>query len=79
MAGVERGKPPEFVKIRDEQLAKLDDSERIRSDELLLELGREYSDIAISMREAREAFEDIGPVMRTFTAPSAACRITWIT
>ena len=58
----ERGKPPEFVKIRDEQLAKLDDSERIRSDELLLELGREFSDIAISLREAREAFEDIEQV-----------------
>ena len=71
----ERGKPPEFVKIRDEQLAKLDHGERIRSDEIFLQLGLEYSDIAISMREAREAFEDIEQVTtgsRLGSMPSTA-------
>ena len=58
----ERGEPGEFVAIRDELLDQLDDVEKGRSEEIYLGLRRDYSDIAISMREAREAFEDLSQV-----------------
>ncbi len=58
----ERGEPTQFVRIRDELLGNLDDVDRERSDRLYLGLRRDYSDIAISMREAREAFEDLAQV-----------------
>ena len=55
----ERGEPREFVAIRDELLGQLDAVDRKRSDEIYFGLRRQYSDIAISMREAREAFEGL--------------------
>lgn len=55
----ERGEPDEFVAIRDELLGKLDAADRARSDQFYLRLRREYSDIAISMREAIEEFENL--------------------
>lgn len=58
----ERGEPREFVAIRDELLEKLDAAERERSDAIYLRLRSEFSDIAISMRGAREAFEDLRQV-----------------
>jgi hypothetical protein len=53
----ERGEPEEFVAICDELLAQLDAADRARSDEIFLRLRSEYSDMAISMRAARAAFE----------------------
>jgi hypothetical protein len=58
----ERGEPEEFVAIRDELLDQLDAVDRARSNEIYLGLCRDYSDIAISMREAREAFEDLSQI-----------------
>jgi len=55
----ERGGPGEFAKIRDGLLEQLDESERARSEQVYRELRREYSDIAISMREALEEFENM--------------------
>ena len=55
----ERGSPEEFVRIRDELLGKLDAVDRAHSDQFYLGLRREYSDIAISMREAIEEFENL--------------------
>jgi len=58
----ERGEPEEFVEIRDELMDQLDAVDTTRSDETYLALRRTYSDIAISMREAREAFQDLSTV-----------------
>jgi hypothetical protein len=58
----ERGEPTEFVVIRDELLGSLDAVDRERSDQIYLGLRRKYSDIAISMREAREEFESLSQV-----------------
>jgi hypothetical protein len=58
----ERGKPPEFVRIRDELLLHLDDSDRARSETIFMELRRSYSDIAISMREVREAHDELAGI-----------------
>ena len=55
----ERGEPEEFVAIRDDVMWKLDVDDRERADDVYLDLRRDYSDIAISMREAREEFEDL--------------------
>jgi len=55
----ERGAPREFVKIRDETLGSLDVVDRKRADQVYLRLRGEYSDIAISMREAAQEFEDL--------------------
>jgi hypothetical protein len=74
----ERGEPREFVAIRDELLEKLDAAERERSDAIYLRLRSEFSDIAISMREAREAFGDLAQVTtgsRLGTSPSSAVTI----
>ena len=54
----ERGKPEEFVAIRDELLAQLDAADRGRSDEIYRGLRRKYSDLVISMREVRDAYGD---------------------
>jgi hypothetical protein len=54
----ERGGPEEFSTIRDGLLEQLDESEKAHSEEIYRELRREYSDIAISMREALEEFEN---------------------
>lgn len=59
----ERGEPEEFVEIRNELMDQLDDMEKARSDEIYIGLRRDYSDIAISMREARKAFDDISQVI----------------
>ena len=61
----ERGEPEEFVAIRDELLEQLDAVDTARSEEIYLGLRRDYSDIAISMREARAAFEDLTQVSTT--------------
>lgn len=58
----ERGEPDEFVAIRDDALWKLDEADRERSNDVYLDLCREYSDIAISMREAREEFRNLSQV-----------------
>lgn len=58
----ERGEPAEFLAIRDESLAQLDGPDRGRSDDLYLALCGQYSDIAISMREVREEFEQLSQV-----------------
>jgi hypothetical protein len=58
----ERGKPEEFVAIRDDVLGSLDAVDRRRSDDVYLGLRRAYSDIAISMREASEEFENVSQV-----------------
>ena len=58
----ERGEPEEFVAIRDEVLGSLDAADRGRADDVYLGLRREYSDIAISMREASEEFENLSQV-----------------
>jgi len=52
----ERGAPEEFVAIRDDLLNQLDAADRAQSDEIYRELRRKYSDLAISMREVRDAF-----------------------
>ena len=74
----ERGEPEEFVAIRDELLEQLDAVDRQRSDAIYLQLRRKFSDIAISMREAREAFGDLAQVTtgsRLGTSPSSAVTI----
>jgi hypothetical protein len=73
----ERGEPVEFVAIRDELLGQLDAVDRARSDEIYLGLRRHYSDIAISMREAREAFEGLSQVSTgsRLEGPSSAVTI----
>ena len=58
----ERGEPEEFVAIRDDVLGSLDAADRGRADDVYLGLRREYSDIAISMREASEEFENLSQV-----------------
>ena len=58
----ERGGPEEFAEIRDALLGQLDESERARSEQIYRELRRDYSDIAISMREALEEFETMNQV-----------------
>ncbi len=58
----ERGEPGEFVAIRDELLDNLDAVDRERSDQVYLGLRRKYSDIAISMREVREEYENLTQV-----------------
>lgn len=58
----ERGGPKEFVKIRDEVLGSLDVAEKKRSDKVYIGLRGEYSDIAISMRQASREFEDLSQV-----------------
>ena len=45
--------------IRDELLGQFDAVDRARSEEIYLGLRRNYSDVAISMRVAREAFDDL--------------------
>ncbi|HSN52368.1 MAG TPA: hypothetical protein VLS87_07540, partial [Woeseiaceae bacterium] len=55
----ERGEPEEFVAIRDELLEQLDAVDRQQSDAIFLRLRGKYSDIAIRMRDARAAFEDL--------------------
>ena len=74
----ERGEPEEFVAIRDELLEQLDAVDRQRSDAIYLQLRRTFSDIAISMREAREAFGDLAQVTtgsRLANSPSPAVTI----
>ena len=74
----ERGKPPEFVKIRDELLLQLDAGDRSRSDTVFVQLWREYSDSAIRLREVREAFEEISGITtgsRLGTSSSSAVTI----
>lgn len=73
----ERGVPQEFVATRDELLGQLDAVDRTRSDEIYLGLRRDYSDIAISMREAREAFESLSQVSTgtRLEGPSSAVTI----
>jgi hypothetical protein len=74
----ERGDPEEFVEIRDELMEQLDAVDRARSDEAYLALRRTYSDIAINMREAREAFQDLSTVTtgsRIGNNPSSAVTI----
>jgi hypothetical protein len=74
----ERGEPTQFVRIRDELLGNLDEVDRERSDQVYRSLRRDYSDVAISMREAREAFEDLEQVTtgsRIGGSPSSAVTI----
>jgi hypothetical protein len=74
----ERGEPTQFLRIRDELLGNLDAVDRERSDQVYRNLRRDYSDIAISMREAREAFEDLQQVTtgsRISGSPSSAVTI----
>jgi hypothetical protein len=74
----ERGEPEQFVAIRDELLEQLDAVDRQRSDAIYLQLRRKFSDIAISMREAREAFGDLAQITtgsRLATSPSSAVTI----
>ena len=74
----ERGEPREFVVIRDELLQQLDAADKDRSDAIYLRLRGKYSDIAISMREAREAFGDLSRVTtgsRISNSPSSAVTI----
>jgi hypothetical protein len=47
----------EFIAVREDLFRRLDSIEMERSDELYLRLRREYSDIAVRMREVREDFE----------------------
>ena len=49
----------EFIAVRDDLFRRLDSTEMESSDELYLRLRREYSDIAIRMREVREDFEQL--------------------
>ena len=55
----ERGEPGEFVATRDDLLDSLDAAERERADRVYLDLRRDYSDIAISMREAHDEFDNL--------------------
>ena len=73
----ERGEPGEFVVIRDDLLGNLDAVDRARSDQIYLSLRRRYSDIAISMREAREEFENLQQVSTgsRLGSPSSAVTI----
>jgi hypothetical protein len=50
-------KTAEFVAVRDDLIRRLDTIDMERSDELYLRLRRDYSDIAVRMREVREDFE----------------------
>ena len=74
----ERGEPGEFVAIRDELLRQLDTVGREQSDAIYLRLRGKYSDIAISMRAAREAFDDLSRITtgsRIGKSPSSAVTI----
>ncbi len=72
----ERGEPDEFVAIRDDVLWNLDETDRERSDDVYLGLCREYSDIAISMREAREEFGNLSQVSTGSRLGSTSSAIT---
>ena len=50
-------KTAEFIAVRDDLIRRLDTTEMDRSDTLYLHLRREYSDIAVRMREVREDFD----------------------
>lgn len=47
----------EFIAVRDDLIRRLDTLDMERSDDHYLRLRREYSDIAVRMREVREDFE----------------------
>jgi len=72
----ERGEPGEFVAIRDSLLRKLDVADRERSDQVYLGLRQEYSDIAISMREAREEFEKLTQITTGSRLGSTSAAVT---
>lgn len=72
----ERGEPAEFVTIRDDLLSNLDAVDRERSDQVYLGLRREYSDIAISMREAREEFENLTQISTGSRLGSTSSAVT---
>ena len=70
--------PRNSSKIRDELIEQLDAVGHDAFEQVYLELRRTYSDIAISMREAREAFEDLPTVStgsRIGNDPSSAVTI----
>ena len=48
---------PEFIKVRDDLIARLDSIDMERSDVVYLRLRQEYSDIVVRMRLVREDFE----------------------
>ena len=58
----ERG-TPQFIKVRDKILRGMSDAERRRSDQLFVELRREYSDIAILLAAIKRGVRE----MRTMT------------
>lgn len=72
----ERGEPEEFVAVRDESLAQLDAFDKGRADQVYLDLCGKYSDIAISMREAREEFEDLSQVSTGSRLGSSSSAVT---
>lgn len=72
----ERGEPGEFVAIRNDLLSTLDAVDRERSDQVYLALRREYSDIAISMREAREEFEKLTQITTGSRLGSTSAAVT---
>ena len=73
----ERGEPEEFVAIRDDLLHQLDEVQRERSNESYLALRRKYSDLVITMRAAREAFDELskGITGSRLGGPSSAVTI----
>jgi hypothetical protein len=74
----ERGEPEEFVEIRDEVMQQFDAADKARSDETYLVLRRKYSDIAIRIHAAREAYEDLSTAItgsRLGNSPSSAVMI----
>jgi len=68
---------PQFVKVRDELLRRLDAVDLGRSDEIYLRLRREYSDIVIAMREVRKNYDDLASMATgsRLGNPSAAVTI----
>lgn len=50
---------PEFLSVRDHVMQTLNDEQRARSDELYVELRREYSDLVVVMGLLAEGIEDL--------------------
>lgn len=73
----ERG-TKEFVRVRDELLAALNDQQRAESDRLFIELRKQYGDLVLVARAVREDYESLKARTGTHLGSSGASPLTVI-
>lgn len=54
----ERG-TPEFIRVRDQQMAKLDDVQRAESDRQFIALRKQYGDLVLLAKAIREDYDEL--------------------